>query len=130
MWLCACSIHYFRIHPAYWEDRLMRMKAMGLTAVQVLALVAFTISCLLMLQLSSRLRVFVMLQVYVPWNHHEPMPYQYMWDGAADVVHFLELADKLGLLVILRPGPYICAEVCQGGGCRSAHRQHAMLSAG
>ena len=70
-----------------------------------------------------------MLQVYVPWNHHEPMPYQYTFDGAADVVHFLELADKLGFLVILRPGPYICAEVRQGGGCRSAHRQQAILSA-
>ena len=50
-------------------------------------------------------------QVYVPWNHHELFPYQYTWDGAADVVHFLELCDHVGFLVILRPGPYICAEV-------------------
>ena len=63
-----------------------------------------------------------MLQVYVPWNHHEPMPYQYTFEGAADVVHFLELADKLGFLVILRPGPYICAEVRQGGALSSAHK--------
>lgn len=40
VWLCDCSIHYFRIHPAYWEDRLMRMKALGLTAVQVTCAVA------------------------------------------------------------------------------------------
>ncbi len=50
-------------------------------------------------------------QVYVPWNHHELYPYQYTFTGAADVVHFLELAEKVGFLIILRPGPYICAEV-------------------
>ena len=49
--------------------------------------------------------------MYVPWNHHELYPYQYTFTGAADVVHFLELAEKVGFLIILRPGPYICAEV-------------------
>jgi hypothetical protein len=54
-------------------------------------------------------------QVYVPWNHHELFPYQYTFTGAADVVHFLELAEKIGFLIILRPGPYICAEVRRRG---------------
>ena len=62
----------------------------------------------------------ILLQVYVPWNHHELYPYQYTWDGAADVVRFLETADNLGFLVILRPGPYICAEVPQADASCSA----------
>lgn len=47
---------------------------------------------------------------YVPWNFHEPQPGQYQFSGEHDVEHFLQLAHELGLLVILRPGPYICAE--------------------
>lgn len=47
---------------------------------------------------------------YVPWNFHEPQPGHYEFSGDHDVEYFLQLAHKLGLLVILRPGPYICAE--------------------
>lgn len=47
---------------------------------------------------------------YVPWNFHEPQPGQYQFSGEHDVEYFIKLAHELGLLVILRPGPYICAE--------------------
>ena len=47
---------------------------------------------------------------YVPWNFHEPQPGQYQFSGEQDVEYFIKLAHELGLLVILRPGPYICAE--------------------
>ena len=47
---------------------------------------------------------------YVPWNFHEPSPNQYLFNGDRDLEHFLQLAKDIGLLVILRPGPYICAE--------------------
>uniref|UniRef100_A0ABI7WC54 Beta-galactosidase n=1 Tax=Felis catus TaxID=9685 RepID=A0ABI7WC54_FELCA len=53
--------------------------------------------------------------VYVPWNFHEPQPGQYQFSGEHDVEYFLKLAHELGLLVILRPGPYICAEWDMGG---------------
>lgn len=81
------SIHYFRVPRFYWEDRLLKMKMAGLNAIQI----------------------------YVPWNFHEPQPGQYQFSGEHDVEHFIQLAHELGLLVILRPGPYICAEWEMGG---------------
>lgn len=47
---------------------------------------------------------------YVPWNYHEPEPGIYNFNGSRDLIAFLNEAAKLNLLVILRPGPYICAE--------------------
>lgn len=47
---------------------------------------------------------------YVPWNYHEPLPGVYMFGDNRDLEGFLDLVAQLGLLVILRPGPYICAE--------------------
>ena len=81
------SFHYFRVPRFYWKDRLMKMKAGGLNAVQT----------------------------YVAWNIHEPVQGQYNFDGDADIVSFIELANSLGLLVIVRAGPYICAEWDFGG---------------
>lgn len=81
------SIHYFRIHPGLWEDRLSRMKAAGLNAIQV----------------------------YVEWSLHEPRPGMFNFEGRADLVRFLELAKSLDLLIILRPGPFIDAERDMGG---------------
>ncbi|KAI7728172.1 hypothetical protein M8C21_013188 [Ambrosia artemisiifolia] len=81
------DLHYFRTLPEYWEDRLSRAKALGLNAIQT----------------------------YVPWNLHEPKEGQLDFDGIADIVSFLELCQKLDLLVMLRPGPYICAEWDFGG---------------
>ena len=81
------SFHYFRVPRFYWKDRLMKMKAGGLNAVQT----------------------------YIAWNVHEPVQGQYNFDGDADFVSFIELANSLGLLVIVRAGPYICAEWDFGG---------------
>ena len=53
------------------------------------------------------------MQTYVPWNLHEPRPGELVWTGFADLQRFLQLAQSAGLLVLLRPGPYICAEARQ-----------------
>ncbi|XP_040842485.1 beta-galactosidase-1-like protein isoform X2 [Ochotona curzoniae] len=55
------------------------------------------------------------VQFYVPWNYHEPEPGVYNFNGSRDLVAFLNEASKAKLLVILRPGPYICAEWEMGG---------------
>lgn len=47
---------------------------------------------------------------YIPWNYHEALPGLYNFSGDRNLEHFLKLAQDIGLLVILRPGPYICAE--------------------
>ncbi|KAM3607667.1 uncharacterized protein V6R79_011515 [Siganus canaliculatus] len=81
------SIHYSRIPRYYWKDRLLKMYMTGLNAVQV----------------------------YVPWNFHEAVQGVYNFTGDRDLEYFLNLANQTGLLVILRPGPYICAEWEMGG---------------
>lgn len=55
------------------------------------------------------------IQVYVPWNFHEVVQGVQNFTGDRDLEHFLDLANQTGLLVILRPGPYICAEWEMGG---------------
>ncbi|XP_007505097.2 beta-galactosidase isoform X2 [Monodelphis domestica] len=55
------------------------------------------------------------IQTYVPWNFHEPLPGVYRFSDDYDLEYFLQLAHEIGLLVILRPGPYICAEWDMGG---------------
>uniref|UniRef100_A0A8D3E1H5 Galactosidase, beta 1-like n=1 Tax=Scophthalmus maximus TaxID=52904 RepID=A0A8D3E1H5_SCOMX len=81
------SIHYSRVPQQYWKDRLVKMYMAGLNAIQV----------------------------YVPWNFHEPVQGVHNFTGDRDLEHFLDLANRTGLLVILRPGPYICAEWEMGG---------------
>lgn len=81
------SIHYSRIPRDYWKDRLLKMYMTGLNAIQV----------------------------YVPWNFHETEEGVPNFTGDRDLEHFLHLANETGLLVILRPGPYICAEWEMGG---------------
>ncbi|KAK2163294.1 hypothetical protein LSH36_82g04009 [Paralvinella palmiformis] len=81
------SIHYSRIPFPYWQDRLRKMHAAGLDAIQV----------------------------YVPWNVHQPQYDEFDFEGQSDLVRFIKLADQIGLLVILRAGPYICAEWEYGG---------------
>uniref|UniRef100_A0A182Q5R7 Beta-galactosidase n=1 Tax=Anopheles farauti TaxID=69004 RepID=A0A182Q5R7_9DIPT len=83
----AGSFHYFRALPQTWESILLLMRAAGLNAVTT----------------------------YVEWSLHNPKDGVYNWTGMADVEHFVELAGKVGLYVILRPGPYICAERDMGG---------------
>lgn len=55
------------------------------------------------------------LQTYVPWNVHEPRPGHYNFEGLGDVFSFLETVQNLDLKVLLRLGPYICAEYEFGG---------------
>lgn len=55
------------------------------------------------------------MQLYIPWNYHERFPGEYTWDGMADVFSFIELIQELDMLVLLRVGPYICAEWDFGG---------------
>uniref|UniRef100_A0A3Q2ZBX0 Beta-galactosidase n=1 Tax=Kryptolebias marmoratus TaxID=37003 RepID=A0A3Q2ZBX0_KRYMA len=81
------SIHYSRIPRVYWKDRLLKMYMAGLNAIQI----------------------------YIPWNYHEAFPGQYNFTGDRDLEYFLKLAQDIGLVVILRPGPYICAEWDMGG---------------
>ncbi|XP_033639691.1 beta-galactosidase-like [Asterias rubens] len=83
----AGSLHYGRVHPLYWQDRLSKMYMAGLDAVQT----------------------------YVPWNLHEPVPGTYNFKDGADLEKFLTTANETGLLVILRAGPYICGEWDMGG---------------
>lgn len=81
------EIHAARVPQAYWRHRLKMCKAMGLNAV-----------C-----------------AYLFWNQHEPRPGQYNWSGQADAALFCRMAQEEGLWVILRPGPYACAEWEMGG---------------
>lgn len=81
------SFHYFRQQPEYWEDNLKKMRNGGLNCVQT----------------------------YVAWNLHEPRKGQYNFDGIADIEKFITLTKKVGLYVILRPGPFICGEWDLGG---------------
>ena len=81
------EIHFARIPKEYWEHRLKLCKAMGLNTV-----------C-----------------AYLFWNYHEFEKGVYNWEGSLDVVEFCKLAQKEGLWVILRPGPYACAEWEMGG---------------
>lgn len=85
--LYAGCIHYFRVPREYWRDRLMKLKAAGLNAVET----------------------------YICWNLHEPKKGEYRFDGMLDVAEFLSIAQELGLYAIVRPGPYICAEWDFGG---------------
>ncbi len=81
------SIHYFRVVPEYWRDRLLKLKAMGCNTVET----------------------------YIPWNFHESHKGEFDFTGIRDVEAFVRLAQELGLWVILRPAPYICAEWEFGG---------------
>ena len=83
----AGELHFARIPREYWEHRIEMVKAQGMNAV-----------CL-----------------YVFWNFHEPQPGEFNFEGQADVRAFVELCQKHGLYVILRPGPYCCAEWEMGG---------------
>ncbi len=81
------AIHYFRTVPQYWRDRLEKLKAMGCNTVES----------------------------YIPWNMHEPEKGDFHFDGILDIRAFVKTAQELGLYVILRPSPYICAEWEFGG---------------
>lgn len=82
------AIHYFRVLPDYWHDRLWKLKGMGLNTVET----------------------------YVAWNIHESEPGKFDFKtGMRDITKFIKTAQSLGLHVIVRPGPFICAEWDMGG---------------
>lgn len=76
------SFHYFRALPETWQRHLRTMRAAGLNAVDT----------------------------YVEWSFHNPTDGNYNFEGKADLERFIQLAQQEDLYVILRPGPYICAE--------------------
>lgn len=81
------EMHYPRIPRAYWRVRLRMAKAMGLNSITA----------------------------YVFWNFHEPTKGTYDFSENHDVAEFVREAQQEGLYVILRPGPYVCAEWELGG---------------
>lgn len=87
IWLVSGSVHYFRIPVELWRDRLLKARRAGLNCIST----------------------------FVPWNYHEPEEGQWEFSDEKDVSAFVRMAGKLGLYVILRPGPYIGADWDCGG---------------
>jgi len=85
--LIGGEFHYFRVPAALWEDRLLKMKAIGAN----------------------------LISVYIAWNMHEPEEGLERWSGDYDLDRFLTLCEKYGFYVLIKPGPYICAELDFGG---------------
>lgn len=83
----AAELHYPRIPREYWDQRIKLCKALGMNTV-----------CL-----------------YVFWNAHEPKPDQFDFTGQNDLREFVKLCQANDMKVILRPGPYVCAEWEMGG---------------
>ncbi|MGV8883617.1 MAG: glycoside hydrolase family 35 protein [Rhodoglobus sp.] len=81
------ALHYFRVHPEQWADRIHKAKAMGLNTIET----------------------------YVAWNAHEPRRGEWDATGWNDLGRFLDLVAAEGMHAIVRPGPYICAEWHNGG---------------
>ncbi|MCU6479354.1 glycoside hydrolase family 35 protein [Arthrobacter sp. A2-55] len=86
--IIAGAIHYFRVHPEQWQDRIDRLVALGVNT----------------------------LDTYVAWNFHQPEKgVAPDFTGWRDLARFITMAGDAGLDVIVRPGPYICAEWDNGG---------------
>ncbi|MDR0962622.1 MAG: beta-galactosidase [Mediterranea sp.] len=81
------EMHYARIPHQYWRHRMQMMKAMGLNTVAT----------------------------YVFWNFHEPEPGKWDFTGDRDLAEYIRIAGEEDMMVILRPGPYVCAEWEFGG---------------
>lgn len=85
--LISGAVHYFRNMPDTWSDIFEKMVAMGCNCVET----------------------------YCAWNMHEKKPGEYDFTGNLDIARFIKTAEAAGLMVIVRPGPYICAEWEFGG---------------
>jgi beta-galactosidase len=83
----AGALHYFRVHPDLWADRIRKARLMGLNTIET----------------------------YVPWNEHSPQRGTFDTTGGLDLARFLDLVAAEGMYAIVRPGPYICAEWDNGG---------------
>lgn len=86
-WVYSADMEYWRLPRELWLDRLMRAKRAGYNAITT----------------------------YVAWNLHEPIRGRWHFEDNLDLDAWLSLIDSLGLYAIMRPGPYICAEVDFGG---------------
>lgn len=85
--ILAGALHYFRVHPDQWADRIRKARQMGLNTIET----------------------------YVAWNLHAPTPDAFDTDAGLDLGRFLDLVADEGMHAIVRPGPYICAEWDNGG---------------
>lgn len=85
--ILAGALHYFRVHPDQWADRIRKARQMGLNTIET----------------------------YIPWNAHAPSPGVFNTTGGLDLGRFLDLVAAEGMHAIVRPGPYICAEWDNGG---------------
>lgn len=85
--LISGAVHYFRNMPDTWRDIFKKMRALGCNCVET----------------------------YCAWNMHEKQPGQYDFTRNLDIAAFIRTAQEEGLMVIVRPGPYICAEWEFGG---------------
>ncbi len=85
--LMSGAVHYFRNMPDTWDDIFEKMRACGLNCVET----------------------------YTAWNLHEPVPGTFCFDGRLNIAQFIKKAANHDLMVIVRPGPYICAEWEFGG---------------
>ena len=85
--LISGAVHYFRNMPDTWHDIFRKLRALGCNCVET----------------------------YCAWNMHEKKPGCYDFDGILNIAEFIRTAQKEGLMVIVRPGPYICAEWEFGG---------------
>ena len=81
------ALHYFRVHPDLWADRIAKAKDMGLNTIET----------------------------YVAWNAHSRRPGEFDTTGRLDLGRFLDAVAEHGMHAIVRPGPYICAEWDNGG---------------
>lgn len=83
----AAEMHYTRIPAEYWEHRIQMCKALGMNTI-----------C-----------------IYAFWNIHEQRPGEFDFKGQNDIAEFCRLAQKNGMYIMLRPGPYVCSEWEMGG---------------
>jgi len=82
------EMHPARIPYQYWKHRIQMAKAMGCNTVAA----------------------------YVFWNYHEQEPGHFDFSsGNHNIAEFIKLAQEEGMWVLLRPGPYVCAEWEFGG---------------
>jgi hypothetical protein len=87
IWIVSGSLHYFRVPAEHWPDRLLKLKRAGLNCVST----------------------------PIMWNFHEPAEGEWDFEGDRDIVEFVREAARLGLYVILRPGPFFGGEWDFGG---------------
>ena len=87
MRILSGALHYFRVHPDLWADRIVKARQMGLNTIET----------------------------YVAWNAHSPRRGEFDTSGRLDLGRFLDTVVEHGMHAIVRPGPYICAEWDNGG---------------